>query len=51
MSLSYITDGNANLPDIYDELKSRASVCDLFYKHQFSRNYYLEELTLIQEQN
>jgi len=34
----------------YDDLKLKISVCDLFYRQQSSRNYYVEELSMIQQQ-
>jgi hypothetical protein len=34
----------------YDDLKLKTAVCDLFYRQQCGRNYYVEELSMIHQQ-
>lgn len=36
--------------NVYDDLKLRLSICDLYFRQQSSKNYYVEELTMIREQ-
>lgn len=49
--MSALSEIDPNQSSPFDDLKLKMSFCDLFYRQQCNRNYLIEELSMIHQQN